>query len=306
MKAYSRALIIATRPSQLARWQANFVAETLSAHQPELNIGIKVITTRGDKTLGQPLPEIGGKGVFTQELETELRAGTVDLAVHSLKDLPVEAPPGLCLGAILQREDPRDVLIANDGAELADLAPGSILGTSSPRREAQVKTLRPDLRVKPIRGNVETRIRKVTSGDYDAAVIAAAGVIRLGLEDYVRQYFSLDQILPAPGQGALAVQVRCDDARVRNLLNAIESASIRRAVQAERYFLAGLGGGCSAPVGAYAEERDGAIQMNGFVGSLGGGQTIRVRGEGNDPQEVGFRLADEALKRGAKDLIPDE
>lgn len=306
MTSGSYLITIATRPSQLARWQANFIAEVLSVRQPHLDVHIKVITTRGDKTLDQPLPEIGGKGIFTQELEAELRSGKVDVAVHSLKDLPIEDPPGLRLGAILQREDPRDVLIASDGVRLVDLAPGARVGTSSPRREAQVMALRSDLAVKPIRGNVETRIRKVTDGEYDAAVMAAAGVIRLGLEDQIRQYFSFDQILPAPGQGALAVQVRCDDDRVINLLKAIESASVRRAVEAERYFLAGLGGGCSAPVGAFAERRDGSIHLDGFVGSLDGAHMIRVQGEGDDPQEVGFRLADEALERGAKDLIPDE
>lgn len=305
MKANLRSLTIATRPSQLARWQANFVAEELSAQQPELDVRIKVITTRGDKTLDQPLPKIGSKGIFTQGLEAELRADTVDLAVHSLKDLPIEDPEGLCLGAILQREDPRDVLIARDGDGFVDLPPKSILGTSSLRREAQIKALRSDLMIKSIRGNVETRIRKVMDGKYDAAVMAAAGVIRLGLEEHILEYFSFDQILPAPGQGALAVQARSDDTWILNLLNMIESASVRRSVQAERYFLAGLGGGCSAPVGAYAEERDSMIHLDGFVGSLDGYQIIRVKGEGKDPEELGFRLAYEALGRGARDLIPD-
>lgn len=306
MNSDPRTITIATRPSKLARWQANFVAEALTAQQPELDVRIKVITTRGDKSLDQPLPEIGGKGIFSQELEAELRAGTVDLAVHSLKDLPVEDPPGLCLGAILEREDSRDVLIASAGVGLADLAAGAVVGTSSPRREAQIKALRPDLGVKPIRGNVETRVRKVTDGEYGAAVLAAAGLIRLGLQDHVRQYFSFDQILPAPGQGALAVQVRCDDEGVLALLVALESSGVRRAVQAERCFLAGLGGGCSAPVGAYGEARDGIIHLDGFVGSLDGVQIIRVNGEGADPQELGYRLAEVALEQGAKDLIPDE
>ncbi|MDF1499634.1 MAG: hydroxymethylbilane synthase [Anaerolineales bacterium] len=305
MISASPLLTIATRPSQLARWQADFVAEALSAHHSNLDVRIKVITTRGDKTLDQPLPEIGGKGIFTQELEAELLGGGVDLAVHSLKDLPVDDPPGLCLGAILQREDPRDVLISRSGASLADLAAGSVVGTSSPRREAQVRALRPDLQIMPIRGNVETRIRKVTDGEYDAAVMAAAGVIRLGLEQHVREYFSLDQILPAPGQGALAVQVRCEDKRVLTLLDPIESESIRHPVQAERFFLAGLGGGCSAPVGAFAEVHDGAIHLTGFVGSLEGTQVIRVHAEGEDPEELGMRLANQALGQGAHELIAD-
>jgi hydroxymethylbilane synthase len=301
-----RPITIATRPSKLAEWQAKFVADAIASHHPTQELRIKVIITRGDRALDQPLPELGGKGIFTQELEAELREGKVDLAVHSLKDMPVEGSAGLCLGAVLEREDPRDVLISRSGAALADLAVGSVVGTSSPRREAQVRALRPDLNIAPIRGNVETRIEKVNSGEYDGAVMAAAGIIRLGLEEHVREYFSFDQMLPAPGQGALAIQVRCEDEAVIELLKLIEPSNVRRAVETERFFLAGLGGGCSAPVGAIAATKGESIYMRGFVGTLDGKEIVRVEGEGVDPQELGFRLAAEARDHGAERLMRDE
>ena len=295
--------MIATRPSQLARWQAHAVEVALAQRWPELSFQTVVIETAGDRTLDQPLPELGGKGAFTIELEESLRNRKVDLAVHSLKDLPIENSPNLVLGAILMREDARDVLISNNGAVLADLPAGATVGTSSPRRRAQILALRPDLIVRSIRGNVETRIRKVREGQYDAAVLAAAGVLRLEQTEHIAEWFSLDQMLPAPGQGALALQCREEDKQVLNLLRPLISKPVQAAVTAERTFLSQLGGGCLLPVGAYAETRQGDINLLGMVASVDGRTVVRVSGSGAKPRELGESLGTEALARGAREIL---
>ncbi len=295
--------VIATRPSQLARWQGQAVAEALARRWPELSFQTVVIQTSGDRTLDQPLPAIGGKGVFTSELEESLRNRKVDLAVHSLKDLPIENSPDLVLGAILMREDARDVLISSNGAGLSDLPAGASVGTSSPRRQAQILALRPDLLVRSIRGNVETRIRKVREGQYEAAVLAAAGVLRLGLVEQVTEWFSLSRMLPAPGQGALAVQCRAGDEQVLDLLRPLNSNPVQAAVTAERTFLSQLGGGCSLPVGAYADTQEGDIELLGMVASVDGQEVIRVSGRGLEPRELGEKLGAEALARGAREIL---
>lgn len=299
----AEALTIATRPSELARWQAGAVERALGARWPELRVDLQVITTRGDRTLDQPLPQIGGKGIFTAELEAALRAGEADLAVHSLKDLPVEDPPGLCLGAILLREDPRDVLVTGNGKPLDQLQPGSVVGTSSNRRAAQLLALRPDLQIRPIRGNVDTRVRKVREGEYDAAVLAAAGLLRLGLKPAISQWFTPEQMLPAPGQGALAVQCRADDRETLELLAELEDPELRQLVVAERAMLEGLGGGCAAPVGALATPDNGAIRLAGMVGALDGSRVVRRSLSGSDPKAVGHALAERLLANGAEELI---
>lgn len=262
-----------------------------------------VIKTSGDRTPDQPLPAFGGKGAFTSELEQSLRNRKVDLAVHSLKDLPIENPPDLVLGAVLMREDARDVLISSRGAVLADLPAGASVGTSSPRRQAQILALRPDLLVRSIRGNVETRIRKVREGQYEAAVLAAAGVLRLGLAEHVAEWFSLDQMLPAPGQGALAVQCRAGDEQVLDLLRPLMSKPVQAAVTAERTFLSQLGGGCLLPVGAYADIQEGDIKLIGMVASLDGSEVVRVSGRGLEPRDLGEKLGAEALARGAREIL---
>jgi hydroxymethylbilane synthase len=299
----TRTLVIGTRGSRLARWQTDWAAAALAAAWPELKIELRPFTTSGDRQLEAALPAIGGKGVFTQELEHALRAGEIDLAVHSLKDLPIEPAEGLMLGAISPREDARDVLVAREGGTLVALPPGARVGTSSPRRVAQLLAVRPNLTLLPVRGNVDTRIRKALGGEYDGIVLAAAGVKRLGLEKYITEYLPWEVMLPAPGQGAIAMQCRADDAELLALLRPLDHAATRAAVTAERGFLAGLGGGCSAPVAAYAECRgEAGLRLNGLVAATDGRRVIRVQGEGADPQALGAQVAAQALAQGAREL----
>ncbi|NLG72884.1 MAG: hydroxymethylbilane synthase [Chloroflexi bacterium] len=296
-------LTFATRPSKLARWQTNWVMSALQRAWPGLECRQVVITTQGDRNLDQPLPEIGGKGLFTQELEAELLAGKVQAAVHSLKDLPFEDPPGLAVGAIPRRADVRDVLISKDGLTLDQLPPGALVGTSSLRRTAQLRAYRPDLRVEPLRGNVDTRIRRALEGQFDAILLAGAGVTRLGLSEHISQWLPLEVMLPAPGQGALAVQCRSGDEQTLNYLAAIDDSQTRQAVLAERVFLAALGGGCSLPVGAYAVVQDGQIHLQGAAAAVDGSRLVRVQASGQNPQAVGQQAAQMALAQGAGDFL---
>jgi len=298
-------LTFATRPSALARWQTQWVMKALQEAHPGLTCVEKVITTQGDKILDKPLPEIGGKGLFTQELESELLAGAVHCAVHSLKDLPVENPEGLTVGCIPTRAEVRDVLISKDGHTLETLPSGAVVGTSSLRRAAQILSTRPDVITTSLRGNVDTRLSKAQEGLYDAIILAGAGLTRLGMESHVSQWLPLDLMLPAPGQGALAVQCRADDDETLLLLSALEDAPTRAAVTAERQFLLGLGGGCAVPVAAYAvvSSQSSAISLTGLVASIDGKKLIKVTGKGPDPQELGKQLAQEAISQGANIIL---
>ena len=298
-------LIFATRPSALALWQTRWVIQALKKIHPHLECEEEIITTQGDKILDKPLPEIGGKGLFTQELESELLSGLVHCAVHSLKDLPVENPPGLTIGCIPVRGEVRDALISRNGYTLATLPQGASVGTSSLRRAAQLLALRPDLRTESLRGNVDTRLRKAMDGQYDAIVLAGAGLTRLGLDSYVTEWRSLDTMLPAPGQGALAVQCRFSDEGTLNLLDALDDVPTRKAVTAERAFLRGLGGGCAVPVAAYAETRkqSSVISLAGLVISEDGMRSIKVGGEGGDAQKLGHNLASQAIAQGANEIL---
>ena len=296
-------LTLGSRTSALAIWQSRHVLAALQAAWPGLECVIVPFVTQGDRTLERPLPEIGGKGLFTLELENGLRDGRIDLAVHSLKDLPVDDAPGLTLGALVGRADVRDVLVAKAGMTLADLPPGALLGTSSLRRQAQLLAVRPDLTIRSIRGNVETRIHKALHGEYDATVLAGAGLTRLGLDAQISQWLPLAVMLPAPGQGSLAAQCRADDEETRGLLAAIHNEEVAQAVNAERIFLSGLGGGCSLPVGAYATVSGGTIHLTGLVAAIDGSRSIRVEGSGPSAQELGARLAEEAKSQGALELI---
>jgi len=289
-------LVLATRRSSLARWQTESVRSQLAACWPALRLEIIEVVTQGDRSLERPLPEIGGKGVFTQELETALRERRADLAVHSLKDLPTEIPEDLTVGAVLSRGDPRDVLVGAEGRDLAALPPGASVGTSSLRRQAQLLALRPELRTRPVRGNVETRIGKVRRGEFQAVVLAAAGVLRLGLERHATQWFELDQMLPAPGQGAIAVQCRADDQATLELLAAIDHAPSRVTTTAERAFLHALGAGCSAPVGAFAELRGAQLHLRAVLADPDGTILLRLQASGEDPAGLGRDLALRALK----------
>ncbi len=306
-------VIIGTRASGLARRQTELVAGLLREVWPGLEVAIREFTTAGDRDTSHPLPEIGGKGLFTAELSAALREGAIDMAVHSLKDLPIDAPscgegePPLCIAAVLPREDARDALISRHGLVLSHLPPRPRIGTSSPRRGAQLLAARPDARIIPLRGNLDTRLRKGMSEDYDAIVVAVAGLARMGLADRITQILSFDVMLPAPGQGALAVQCRADDRLARDLLAPIHDPATWAATTAERAFLAALGGGCCAPVAAYGEcDPDGlTLRLRGLIASPDGAQVVRVTGEGSAlaPEALGERLAAQALASGATALV---
>lgn len=299
-------LIFATRPSALARWQTQWVINALRNIHSDLVCEEKIITTQGDKILDKPLPEIGGKGLFTQELEGELLSGAVHCAVHSLKDLPVENPEGLTIGCIPIRSEVRDALISKNGFTLATLPQNAVVGTSSLRRAAQLLAVRPDLKIESLRGNVDTRLRKAMDGQYDAIILAGAGLTRLGLDKHVTEWLSLDLMLPAPGQGALAVQCRSSDQTTLSLLAALEDESTRKAVTAERAFLSGLGGGCAVPVAAYAvvdSNQSSVISLKGVVISEDGKKVVKVSSLGVDALQVGNELAQQAISQGANEIL---
>jgi hydroxymethylbilane synthase len=299
---------IGTRGSALARWQTDNVAERLRAAWPGLDVQLTVMTTHGDRVLDTPLPLIGGKGVFTAELEAALRDHTVDFAVHSLKDLPTENPPGLTVGATPERADPRDTLISRAGYTLDTLPHGATIGTSSRRRAAQLLSRRPDLKMADIRGNVDTRIRKALDpdGPYDAILLAAAGLERLGLAGHVSQYLPLDVMLPAPGQASMAVQCR-DEAESLTMLAPVNHLPTALAITAERAFLAGLGGGCSLPIAAFAAVTDGEIHLRGRVNAPDGSEQVDVEARGAatlpDAHALGVELASAALARGVGTIL---
>jgi hydroxymethylbilane synthase len=299
-------LVFATRPSALARKQTQWIIQGLQKAYPDLICEEKVITTQGDKILNKPLPEIGGKGLFTQELESELILGSVHCAVHSLKDLPVENPAGLMIGCIPARIDARDVIISAKKHTLSSLPDRAQVGTSSPRRAAQVLAVRPDLVLRSLRGNVDTRLRKAMEGQYDAILLAGAGLSRLGLDQTITEWLPLDVILPAPGQGALAVQCRADDQATLELLAALEDNSTRQAVTAERQFLLEMGGGCTAPVAAIAtmtSEGNGMIHLMGRVLSPDGRKVLNVRGQGVEAVQLGKDLAQQVMEQGAREIL---
>ncbi len=296
-------LIFATRPSPLARAQTAHIIRLLQAAWPDLECREYIIPAQGDRLVDQPLPEIGSKGLFTSDLETALLSGQVDVAVHSLKDLPVEETPGLSIAAVPERDSAFDVLVSAQGQTLANLPEAAQVGTSSLRRSAQLLACRPDLTILPLRGNIDTRVRKLMSREYDAIVLASAGLTRLGLQTQITETLSLDVMLPAPGQGALAAQCRAEATETVNLLAAIHDPLTSASVTAERAFLAGLGGGCSLPVGAFAQKNDGQIILTGAVISADGKRTIRLSAVDQEPHELGERLARFVLERGAADLL---
>ena len=299
-------LRLGTRRSALARWQTDHVMALLAAAHQGLSLEVEVIVTKGDRVVDTPLPLIGGKGLFTAELEAALHNGEIDFAVHSLKDLPTESPAGLAVGAVPPRANPADALISRSGLALDALPTNAKVGTSSRRRAAQLLHYRPDLQIIDIRGNVDTRIAKVfdPNGPYDAAVLAYAGLERLERLDVLCEVLALDLMLPAPGQGALGVQCRDEDTSL-GLLAEIDDHFSAAAVEAERAFLARLEGGCSTPVAAYAHIVDDLLHLRGRVLSVDGQQMIDVARSG-DPsaaQEIGHRLAEEALAQGADELL---
>jgi len=296
-------LRLGTRKSKLALWQANFVKEKLEA------LGCKVeivpITTTGDKILDAPLAKIGGKGLFVKEIENALLAGEIDLAVHSLKDVPITIPEGLTLSAITEREEPYDVLISSNGKKLEELPSGAVVGTSSLRRQVQIKRRRRDLKVEILRGNVDTRLRKLKEGLYDAIVLAYAGVKRMGLSGEISQV--LEDFIPAVGQGSLAIETRADDERVINFVKVLNHEESWLRAVCERAFLRELQGGCQVPMGAYAWIEGDRIKIKGFISDLEGERFLEGYEEGGlqEAEEVGKRLAQRLLREGGEEILKE-
>lgn len=300
-----RHLILGTRGSKLALWQTQYVASKLKKAVPELEIEIKTIKTTGDKILDVSLSRIGDKGLFTKEIEKELLNGSIDMAVHSMKDLPSELASGLCLGAVLERENPEDVLLSREGLRFKDLPPGAVIGTSSLRRIAQIRGLRPDIKLVDMRGNVETRIRKMQEEGLDGIVLAYAGVKRLGFEGFISDFLPRNLVLPAVGQGAIAIEIREGDSDHLQMAQKVNHAKTFQATQAERAFLKVLEGGCQVPIGCYAQIEEETLIIDGLVASLDGCQVFRSskRGSCNEARLLGEQLALELLQMGAARIL---
>jgi len=301
---HSRPLRVGTRGSALALRQTEETINRLRSCHPGIQVEVVTVRTQGDADQSSPLAAMG-RGIFVTEIERELLAGRLDLAVHSLKDLPTVLPPGLVVGAVLPRQDPRDVLVNRWGCRLAQLPAGARIGTSSPRRQAQLRDACPQVSVLPIRGNVETRLKKAVGEDYDGAVLAAAGLIRLGLTEHVAEYLSPQQFVPPPGQGVLAVEVRADDDLLLELLHPVEDATTRYAVAAERAFLEKLGGGCQVPVGAYARSEGELLMLTVYLGAPDGQKSFlaKVRGLTHDPLQLASDAYLALVERGGDALL---
>ena len=301
----TRKIIVGTRGSDLALWQAKFVKEQLESHFPERQFEIRIIATTGDQILDVALSKIGDKGLFTRQIENELAGGRIDLAVHSLKDLQTEQPDGLIIGAVCLREVPNDAFISKKAASIEELPKGAKVATGSLRRRSQLLHYRPDLEIVEIRGNVPTRLRKFDESDLDGLILACAGLHRLGLGKRVTQVIPSEIMLPAVGQGAVAVEARADDAEVLELCAKLDDKTTRICVTAERSFLRRLEGGCQVPIGAQAEIKNGELILEGLVGSLDGSVVYRERlvGEGNEAETLGRTLAETLVEKGAAKLL---
>jgi hydroxymethylbilane synthase len=296
-------LVLGTRGSKLAVHQSEWVQARIQELAPQVTVTLRRIQTSGDKILDVPLAKIGGKGLFVKEIEEALLSGEIDLAVHSMKDVPAELPPGLDLLCIPSREDARDALISREGKEFRDLPYGAKVGTSSLRRQAQLLQARPDLSIRMLRGNLDTRLRKLREGQFDAIVLAAAGLRRLGWEQEITEYLATDISLPAIGQGALGIEGRRDDTFVRDLLKGLEDAPTRIMVSAERALLHRLQGGCQVPIAAHARLAGSEIVLEGLVASVDGKEVIRDCVQGTDPRSVGVQLAERLLARGGERIL---
>ena len=297
---------IATRGSLLALWQANWTKSELERREPGLSVELVVLKTRGDKILDRALSEVGGKGLFVKEIEDALLDGRAEVAVHSMKDLPAELAPGLEVVAIPEREDPRDALVVRPGLSVTsvrELPQGAKVGTSSLRRLCQLRAMRPDLVIEALRGNVDTRLGRVERGEYDAIVLACAGLRRLGHAARISAALSTEESLPAVGQGALAIECRSNDAATRARLAPLSHAKSARAVAAERSALSRLQGGCQTPLAAHAIMEDGELFLRGLVGSADGTKILRAEARGTDGRAIGIRVADELLAAGADKLL---
>ncbi len=298
-------LRIATRKSQLALWQAEYVRDMLLQLNPDLNVELVKMTTQGDKILDTPLAKVGGKGLFVKELETGLLNGDADIAVHSMKDVPVELPEGLHLAVICPREDPRDAFVSNTCPAFESLPEGARLGTSSLRRQCQLAALRPDLDIRDLRGNVNTRLRKLDEGEYDAIILAAAGLKRLAFEQRITEFLSTETSLPAIGQGAVGIECRVDDEWVNGLLAPLNDRETAIRVRAERALNHRLEGGCQVPIAGYAELTHGVVLLRGLVGTPDGSEIIHgeIAGPPEDAEYLGRVLAEDLLARGADRIL---
>jgi hydroxymethylbilane synthase len=301
----TRRLTIATRKSLLALWQANWVKDRLLELHPGLRVELLRVVTKGDKILDVPLAKVGGKGLFVKEIEDALSDGRADIAVHSMKDVPTELPDGLHVPVICEREDPRDAWFSREGMRFSEIPPGARVGTSSLRRQAQLRAVRPDLAFENLRGNVNTRLKKLAGGQYDAIVLAAAGVKRLGAAEQVTEYLDTGVTLPAIGQGAVGIECRAEDAETNGLIAPLCHEPTWLAVSAERALLARLEGGCQVPIACFGELRGPTLRLRGLVGSLDGSKLIRGEREGPSSQAcaLGVALAEELLGRGAREIL---
>lgn len=298
---------IATRQSPLALWQAQYVQKQLMACHPGLQVELVPMVTKGDIILDTPLAKVGGKGLFVKELELAMLDGRADIAVHSMKDVPVEFPEGLGLVTICERDDPRDAFVSNHYASLADLPEGSVVGTSSLRRQCQLREQRPDLVIRDLRGNVGTRLAKLDNGDYDAIILAVAGLNRLNLQNRVRTALTPEECLPAVGQGAVGIECRLDDSETRELLAPLAHRETTLRVLAERAMNTRLEGGCQVPIGSYAEIDGDQIWLRALVGAPDGSQMVRGERRGNttDAERMGVDLAEELLAKGAREILQE-
>jgi len=300
-------LKIGTRGSDLALRQANWVADRLKARHPDMVIEIFVIKTRGDRMQNVSLTSIGGKGVFVKEIEEALLKGDIGIAVHSMKDVPVELPEELEIGIVTEREDPRDVLISRGDKKIEDLPKDARIGTGSLRRGLQLRNLMPDVEVVSIRGNLDTRIKKIKTDNLDGVVVAAAGMKRMGWEERVSQYIPVELMMPSPGQGALGIEFRRDDEKMKDLVSFLNHRSSSIEVMAERTFLKELGGGCQVPIAAYGKKQGNELVLRGLAGSLDGRVIIadEVRGSSEDWEELGKRLAENIWSRGGREILEE-
>lgn len=298
-------LRIATRKSPLALWQANYVKNQLVAAHPHLEIELLEMSTQGDKILDTPLAKIGGKGLFVKELEQGLLDGSADLAVHSMKDVPVELPDGLHLPVIMEREEPFDAFVSNKFNNLDELPPNAKIGTASLRRQCQLLAKYPNFQIFSLRGNVGTRLQKLDNGEFDAILLAAAGLIRLGLKDRIKQFLSPDQSLPAIGQGAIGIECRRDNLQVNELLQVLNHPETHCRVKAERAFNQKLQGGCQVPIAGFAELQGNQLRLRGLVGSEDGKQMIynEISGDSQQAEQLGISLAEQLLAQGAGELL---
>ncbi|HHV48090.1 MAG TPA: hydroxymethylbilane synthase [Rhodocyclaceae bacterium] len=298
-------IIIASRESRLAMWQAVHVQGRLAALNPDSQVEILGMTTRGDQILDRPLAEIGGKGLFIKELEVAMQEGRAHLAVHSMKDVPMVMPDGFVLAAISARENPCDAFISNTYSGLDELPPGAVVGTSSLRREAVLRARYPQLVIKALRGNLDTRLKKLDAGEYDAIILAAAGLIRLGLKDRIKAMLTPEQSLPAPGQGALGIEVLAGDATMAAVVAPLNDATTAHCVKAERALSRALGGSCQVPLGGYAVIDNGQLWLRGFVASVDGQRMVaaEIRGNPADDEALGLQLADDLRSQGADAIL---